>query len=794
MKKLLASLMLLSITVFCNAQNKKITGKIIDKKNNTPIPYATVTCKKNNGKIITGVITNDKGEFKINKLPKEKIKLYFQFIGYAPIQKNIDLSTNKTTYSLGVIYLKENSNKLDEVEIQAETTTIVQKIDRKVVNIGNDLVSAGGNSFEMLQNIPSVDVDQVSGTVSLRGNENVRILVNGKPSNLNAKQLLSQIPSNSVKSIEIITNPSAKYNPEGMSGILNLILRKNTKIGFNGSLSAGITHSKNTRPEASLNLNYKTGNVNFYGNYNTSWGDYATLNSLNRTDKNLFQNIDFLNKSYANSFKIGADINLSKKSTLSLYTSQSFDDNSLQTNTIVTENFTTTFNSKNLSKYNQSEQAYNIDYLYNVDDKGQNIEIEFNYSIAKNPEKALATETINPSSKIYNYTNTITDNHKLWLVNIDYTKPIKSGKIEAGLEFRKQDFNNNIQTNQERATNSLPSTTPVGNTSLFYNRSIYSGYINFNKKVAKFSFQTGVRLEQFKLNALFKNTQQGNIPVTDRIFSIYPSAYITYHFTDKDDIQLGYSRRVDRPSSHQVTPIQEWASPLSISRGNLTIRPQFTNSLELNYTKSITKGYVTFGSFYRRSHDKIGRFLEKDNQNINRQIISFTNYDFADSYGFEFSGSFKPKKWWTLRPSFQTYIQDSQGILNGKIETVKNTRIKGNLSNSFKVSKKLSVQLSGIYSGRSKNIQFTVEPYTMINLAARLSVLNKKGKITLRASDIFNNLNFNYSSKTPFPQLGKYVLEYNTLFLGFSYNFGSGKNRAKSRKYRDDNESQGGMF
>ena len=794
MKKLLFTYIFLYITNFSNAQNKIITGKILDKKNNNPIAYATVTCKNSNDKIITGVITNDKGEFKIYKLPKENIHLLFQFIGYTSIQKSIDLSTNETNYSLKDIYLKENITKLNEIKIQGETTTITQKIDRKIINIGNDLMSTGGNSFEMLQNISSVDIDQISGTISLRGNENVRVLVNGKPSNLNSKQLLSQIPSNSVKNIEIITNPSAKHSPEGMSGIINIILKKSTIIGFNGTITGGITHSKNTRPESSLSLNYKKKNINFYGSYNTSWGDYETVNDLTRTDKNLFQNIDFLNKSYNNSFKIGADIDLTEKSILSLYTSQNFDNNSLQTNTKVIQLLNTTFNSKNLSDYNESEQAYNIDYQYKLDDKGQNFEIELNHTITKNPEKTTATESINPNLGLNNYTNNIIDTRKLWLINVDYTKPIKSGKIEIGLEYRKQNFSNFIQTNQEKLTNNTPSIAPVGNTNLFYNRSLYSGYINFNKKIFKFSFQTGIRLEQFNLNASFSNTEQGNTLLKDNILSIYPSAYITYHINDNDNLQLGYSRRVDRPSAYQVTPIQEWASPLSISRGNLNIRPQFTNSLEFNYTKSISKGYITFGTFYRRTKDKIGRLIEKDNLNSDRQITSFTNYSFANSYGLELSASFKPIKWWTIRPSLETYIQNSQGILNGKKEIIKNTQVKGRISNSFKIFKKLSFQLSGIYSGQRENIQYVVEPYTMINFAAKLSILNKKGKITLRLSDIFNNLNFDYSSKNPFPQTGKYILEYNSVYLGFSYNFGTGKNKAKRRKYRDNNESQGGMF
>ena len=786
--------MLFCIPFYCLSQTIKITGNVIDKSTNTSIPYVTITCKDNNQQIIGGSLTDDNGKFTITKLPFKKLFINFQFIGYKTYVKEINPKIGNSTINLGTIILQESATLLNEVEIQSETSSIIQKIDRKIINVGNDLTSTGTNSLDMLQNVPSVDINQLTGSISLRGNDNVKVLINGKPSNISTQQLLKQIPSNSVKRIEIITNPSAKYTPEGMSGIINLILKKNTTIGFNGNFSAGIEHSKNTRPDIALNLNYKTGNVNFYGNYNSDWGDYATLNTFNRTDKELFQSLDFLNNSVAHNFKFGADIELTKKSTLSLYSTQNFNNNNLKTHTTVTQNNLVLFNNKGFSEYNQTEQAYNLDYTYNFDEKGQNLEIEFNYTSTENPEKTNNSETINPSSNLYNYTLNTKDSRKLWLVNLDYTKPLESGNLELGLEFRKQEFYNFINTNQEILTNSIPNLKLIGNTELDYNRSIYSAYINYNREFKKISLQAGIRIEYFELDALFANTEQGNTPLKNQLFNAYPSAYITYHITEKDDLQLGYSRRIDRPSIYQVTPIQEWFSPLSISKGNLNIVPQFTNSIELNYTKTINKGYITLGTFFRKTKDKIGRLALKDFLNPDRQIISFTNYDFANSYGFEFSGRYKATKWWTIYPSFETYIQDSEGILNGKVASIKNTLIKGRIRNSFKASKKLRINLSASYRGKSKNILYTVDPYTMVNLGASLSVLKSKGRISLRATDVFNNLNFDYFSSNPFPQKGKYDLEYNSIYLGFSYSFGSGKNKAKGRKYRDDNESQGGMF
>jgi len=205
------------------------------------------------------------------------------------------------------VYLEEKIAELDEVIIESERATVIQKIDRKIINIGKDLASAGTNSLQMLENIPSIEVNYQSGTISLRGNENVRVLIDGKPSNLSTAQILKQLPSSTVKSGELITNPSAKYNPEGMSGIINILLKKNTTIGFNGTVSFGAEQSINRRPTGSLNYNYRNGKINFYGNYGVDTGKFETFATFNREDKALSQKIDYLDHSISHYIKNGLD-------------------------------------------------------------------------------------------------------------------------------------------------------------------------------------------------------------------------------------------------------------------------------------------------------------------------------------------------------------------------------------------------------------------------------------------------------------------------------------------------------
>ena len=248
-------------------KNGSVSGTVVDAKTNEPIPYATVVVKDMDGKTITGGITDELGVFEIKKIPEGKRIVEIQFIGYQTFKKEINLVSGNLKQNLGSIQLVEEAASLEEVTVVAETSTITQKVDRKVINVGKDLTSAGTTASELLNNVPSVSVDSQTGNVSLRGNENVRVLVDGKPTNIDAAQLLQQIPSTSIKSVELITNPSAKYNPEGMSGIINIVLHKNANQGFNGSVNSGATAGHYVRYNTSTNMNYKTGKVNFFGNY-----------------------------------------------------------------------------------------------------------------------------------------------------------------------------------------------------------------------------------------------------------------------------------------------------------------------------------------------------------------------------------------------------------------------------------------------------------------------------------------------------------------------------------------------
>ncbi|HKJ06444.1 MAG TPA: TonB-dependent receptor, partial [Flavobacteriaceae bacterium] len=363
----------------------EISGRVIDQVTKQPLPYVTIIVKSVANSITTGGITDDNGEFNIEKITLGEATIDFQFIGYKPVSKKLNFTRANSKLNLGTINLVEEASQLDEVEVVAETSTVTQKIDRKVINVGKDLTSAGTTASELLNNVQSVSVDSQTGNISLRGNENVRVLVDGKPTNIPASQLLKQIPSTSIKNVELITNPSAKYSPEGMSGIINIVLHKNANLGFNASVNTGLTFGEHTRFNGSLDMNLKTGKVNFFANYGLNTGKSENYGYVDRSDNNSYQTFDMLNDRTSQLLKVGADVYLNEKNTLSVYTIQNRSE--VDFNGVTTARYNNQLDSESLMNVlNEStSETYNLNYDLAFDKEGHELEFEANLSKSDAP-------------------------------------------------------------------------------------------------------------------------------------------------------------------------------------------------------------------------------------------------------------------------------------------------------------------------------------------------------------------------------------------------------------------------
>ncbi len=785
-----------------------ISGTIVDNALNQPVAYAAIVIKSEDGsKTITGGITTENGTFEIKKLPEGSFILEVQFIGYKTHSQKLVITKKNRKVDVGTIMLMEETEELSEVEVVAERTTIEQRVDRKVINVGKDLTTAGATASDIMNNIPSVNVDSQTGDITMRGNSNVRVMVDGKLSNVPVAQLLRQIPSTSIKSIELITNPSAKYNPEGMSGIINIVLHKNANIGFNGNITTGLTKGIEAKFNSSIDLNYRQGKFNFYGNYGNNIGKYVNDGTILRIDENSLQAFDFFNNNKSHLYKVGVDFYLNDKNTISVFTNQNiFDGDGLGTTRVTYNNDL----SRNVTQFfrddseNQSEQ-YNFDYKLDFKKEGHNIELEVDYNRFDSNQDANFDST--GATLFPDYMDFVDTERTQTIANLDYVNPLDSiSKLEVGLESRI--FGTDVDYSSTGLSfNSNGDLIPTPSTAFTYDMDIYSAYATFSQTRGKFSYQAGIRVEDVEVKADTNRVRS----FTDKYTQVYPSAFVTYSPNDKDQLQISYSRRVDRPGLQQVNPIREWATPLISSFGNPSLVPQFTNSYEANYTKRIKNGSVTGGVFYRSISDEINRAVYVDRLDFNKLILTFDNFDNTSAYGFELSTNYKVAQWWSINGSFDFYSQTQRGItesLSGDspnptendiiVERVEvdNTAWNLRMNNSFKVNKELTLQLFGFYRGQNRTIQFTAEPMYFVNLGARYSFAQGKGTISLNYNDMFNTMRFGFDGDRPYDQVGGFNWESNNVYAGLSYRFGSGKNRAKQRKRRDSNtkQSSGGIL
>ncbi len=790
-----------------------ISGRVMDAALKQPLPYVNVIIKDANQKIITGGITSDDGTFKIEKIPEGLVNVEIKYIGYKKINKQVTIGQNNYKVDLGDIMLEEDVESLDEVTVVAERSTIEQKIDRKVINVGKDLTTSGPTASDIMNNIPSVNVDQQTGAISLRGNQNVQVMIDGKLSNIPAAQLLRQIPSTSIKKIELITNPSAKYNPEGMSGIINIVLHKNVNVGFNGNLNLGLAYQDEPKFNSNLDLNYRNGKVNVYGNYGNNISKNANYGNILRLVDRSEQLFNFLDDSQSHLYKVGVDFYLNDKHTLSFFTNQNVFDGGTTGRTEVAflnameNNQLQTFSNKN----ENSSSQYNFDYKIDFDDEGHNIELEVDYNVFDGD-----VTTNNLFSGIGNRPNfnelTATDRNRT-TVNLDYVRPLKNdAKLELGLQARL--FENEIDyMSNARVRNQLGDYIPTM-TDYDYSRDIYSAYVTYGRKFEKWSVLLGARFETVEVNAFASETDLTDNTVTEFPFEndytqLYPSAFFTYNPSEKNSYQLSYSRRVDRPGIGQVNPIPEWNTPLISSFGNQALLPQFTNSIEVNYTRQLEKGSITGGVFYRIIEDEINRavFIDRSDLTSGRVILTFDNFDNTSAYGIELSSQYRPTKWWNFNASFDLFARTQKGITETLDRTITNPTDNDIITqtvevdnvawnfrmfNNFKVSKHLTFSAFGFYRGLNKSIQFDAKEMYFVNVGMRYNFLeNRNATFSLNFNDIFNTMQFQFEGDNPFPQEGAFNWESRTVFAGLSYRFGGGKYRAKSRKRRDNDEKSG---
>jgi outer membrane receptor for ferrienterochelin and colicins len=795
-------------------QNKlKITGKVLEKVTKQPLEYATISVTKpNDSKVITGGITNPKGEFDLSVAPGTyDIKIEFISFKSTEIkQKTISGDTN-----LGVINLAEDAAQLNEVVVRAEKSTVEIKLDKKVYNVGQDMLVKGGTVSDVLENVPSVSVD-VEGNVSLRGNENVRIFIDGRPSNaLNMAEALRQIPADAIDKVEVITNPSARYDAEGGAGILNIVLKKGKNVGFNGSfiVSGGDPETYG----ASANLNLKTEKFNFF---TTTGYDYRTSEGRGFTNSTNFnsnrdiasyteesRDTDRLRKGI--STKTGVEWTVAPNAYWT--NSISFRDNRASNSDFVNYD---SFDANRMftgsrSRISEGRDAgrnleYASNFLKNFNDQGHKLTLDFSFATDKGTDTSLIEDQILGNSNSLRFDTTfnrqVQDQVQL---QADYVLPLKNGgQFEAGYKGNFNDMNTNYSVNTDDSGN--PIAGYLSNT-LEYKEKINSFYTQYGFKTNKVSYLFGLRFEDTTIDVNLLDTNNFN---TKKYSNLFPSAFINYEISDESSVSFSYSKRLSRPRGRFLNPATNYASNINLFRGNPDLDPSFTDKFDIGYLKRWEKVTFSTSLFYENTSDVFSFVRTETGDYVgNNPVIVSSPINLAkeQQIGFEFTLNYTPIKKWRINSSFNLANAKTTGDYT--YENVNGDQITTNLDNETftwfsRVNSRLTLpykiewQLSGMYFGPRNTAQGKSLGNYGINTSLSKDVLKDKGTIALNVSDLFNSRIM--KSETNLPSVESYgesQWRRRQINLSFTYRLNMKKtDRNKNAPKMEMNNDGGGEF
>jgi iron complex outermembrane receptor protein len=650
-----------------------IEGKIINQTTEEPLEFATVSIySESDSSLITGTTTDLDGTFSF-QLPADKS--YYVEINFLSFKNktisDISAKEGKGKINLGTIPLFENSQVLKEVEVVAEKSSMQLQMDKRVFNVGKDLANLGGNATDILENVPSVTVD-VEGNVSLRGSQNVRMLINGKPSGLTGPDALRQLQGDMIERIEVITNPSARYDAEGDAGIINIILKQGNEKGFNGSF--GLNAGEPANYGASYSLNLRRNDFNFFSSFGLRYrespgGGYNNQEFLNSDGELVYFESDQerTRNDIGGNFRAGINWYMDPKSVLTasiLYRKSKEDNNSF----IEYRDFDTAGNLTSISTRTEDGEEDESDLeatlSYERTFSSDEHKLTFDFRANNNDEIGLSSfseingQGANPPLQRSDDREQSTD----YLIQADYVHPLgdNGAKFEIGTRSTLRTIINDFLSEEQ---NEFGDWEPIAalDDRLKYTENIYAGYAIFGKEAERFSYQLGVRVEY---TSLITELQRSNF-INDRsFFNLFPSVNLSYKVNDEDQLQLSFSRRISRPRFWFLLPSFSLNDSRNFRAGNPNLNPEFTNSFELGYLKYWSTGSLLSSVYYRRSNGVVERILTLNNDGTTFQIP--VNLSQRNAYGIEFSFSQELTKSWDVTANWNFFRAITDGEYEGQ--------------------------------------------------------------------------------------------------------------------------------
>ena len=797
-------LMALHLITAAKAQNTAhLIGSVVNETGK-PADYATVSLlSQKDSAVVKGGLSDEKGNYTFNVKPGNYI-VKVTMIGY---QKGLSqpVAVSSTNVSVPLIKMLPASKTLQTVSISGTRPLIERRIDRTVMNVENSVLAAGNSAMEILERAPGVTVDK-DDNISLKGKQGVTVMINDKLTYLSSAQLATLLRStdgNTIQSVEIITNPSAKYDAAGNSGIINIKLKKNKQSGTNGSITQTIARGNYFRDNSSLSLNHKEGDFNFFANL--SRGDNKRVNKIDiqrnvtggGTTTYFDQHTEMYNTNHYNNYRVGADWDMTKKNTLGFvasgYYNPEVDTNTNHTNLGaqpgIYNSYQNTFSGIRQSYKNF---AFNLNDRWQIDTAGQSLSVDVDYSKFRNNSVAQYDtyyynnngSSAGTPQMLRNQTPSVID---IKTAKADYTLPLtKTLKLETGAKFSDVKTDNDLAAQRNSVTGYINDATLTNH--FIYDEKIDAGYMNLSKTYKNTSIQAGLRAEYTKSQGDLVTTNQ----IVDRSYlNFFPSLFINQTLGKKNELGFNYSRRIDRPGYDNLNPFVYFLDQYTYSQGNPFLKPQYTDSYELNYTYNHTIN-VTLG--YSRTTDVITQLLLTDT--IKKATFQTElNLRVQNSYNLNINSPYTISKWWTgninltaFYLGFKSNGQQSGNLSSGNINDGKLAyQIKA--TQTFALAKNFKAELMGDYQSSLVYGYFHIKPQYSVDAGLSHSFAEKKLNVKLSVSDIFNIRTQGVTSVSQGNIIN--IQQKNETRVGrltLTYNFGNNKIKARDHQTGADAE------
>jgi len=797
--------------IFAVETKGKILGQVVDSKTNAPMEFVSISVNKQNttGGIPLGTVTDKEGKFIIENVSFGTYSLTVSFIGYTPFEKTITLSSASTIVNLKKVPLAENATMMEEVKVVGMKTQMKVDIDKKVFAIDQNIASTGGSATDVLSNVPSVEVDNEGG-ISLHGNSSVTIWINGKASGLtadNQSQVLEQLPAESIDKIEVITNPSAKYSPEGTAGIINIVLKKDRKAGYYGSIQAGADSRGGYN--ASANYNYSSSKLDAYASVNyhnrqMRGGGLTNRLNLSDSDTTFLNQVNNRKGSGSHAFtRLGMTWHLTPSDHFSVDGFGMFGDGDNKNTVDYLTDVANSFTSRKR--------------ITNSDDKmtGGNVDLGYKHEFGKDHYldfRASYNKWGMDGSSVYDQSSIYADNRELlsyqrqenninnhnWEIQLDYQNKINDNtKIEAGYKSTFSRENSPVETFSGATEAESHPETDLFNR-FIYNMDVHALYGTYSGHIDKFGFQVGMRGEYSDMitwSPGYNQTKKDVDSYSNDYFSLFPSAFASYSLPNGNELQASYTRRISRPWGGQLNSFVNITDSTNISFGNPQLSPQFSNAFELNYLKTWEKHMLSVSGYYRNTNDVIQNinYLE-DNvmkttyENITRSASAGSEVVIKDEFFKILELTTTVNAYYYKLDGFSYLPEGETNAITGEgsNDFTWNARMIGN----FKMPKAYSLQLTGNYNAKQIIAQgYQKAGYTM---DAGLRKSFDKISISINARDLFDSRKRRtFTSGTGFSQYSERWWGGRQFGATITYSFGNMKPKKQTKDSSPQNVGGG---